>query len=140
MIEIEYLEQMKPFPPGEEWTTATPRLKWHKDKRRFINIDLAFIVDMRLALIVTIDEDGKEHSDIQDVIEFATVDGLNIFALKTDKLMSLIDGKQKSQNRDVPYARQNEKFDMGSCVPMNDRILEATRKFDKKVRDKDTWN
>ena len=134
MIEIDYLEQMKPFPPGENWVEATPRLKWHKDKRRFINIDLAFIVDIRLALIVTIDEDGTEHADIQDVIEFSTVDGLNIFARKDDKLMWLIEGKPKSQNQSKVDSGKNGKYDTTDEVPMNRKILKEVKKFDEKVK------
>lgn len=140
MIEIDYLEQMKPFPPGEDCVTAIPRLRWHKDRRRFINLDLAFIADIRPALIITIDEDGTEQADLREAVEFFTVDGLSIFTLKTDKLMSLIDGTQKSQNRDVQYAKRNEKFDVGSYVPMNERILETTKQFGKKGKDKDSWN
>jgi len=143
-IEVPYLEAV-PYPTmfGPGSSKPMPRkFRRRNDCKRKVDMDKIVHVDTFKGLL---EEDVQDETSptpeptAVELVELVFAADLKIVTLNFDVSCKALETGPTPPTNDGKFSK-NGKYDTSAEFPMHDRILEITRKFDKKVRDKDSWN
>ena len=141
-IEVPYLEAV-PYPTmfGPGSSKPLPRkFRRRTDCKRKVDMDKVIHVDTFKGLLEEETRDYGETDTIPEpkeaeLVELVFASDLKIVTMNFDVSCKELETPTKDGN-----FSKNRKYDASAEFPMQNRILEITRKFDKKVKDKDSWN
>ena len=141
-IEVPYLEAV-PYPTmfGPGSSKPLPRkFRRRTDCKRKVDMDKVVHVDTFKGLL---EEETRDYGETDTIPEPKEVELVELVFASDLKIVTMnfdVSCKELETPTNDGKFSKNGKYDTSAEFPMNNRIRETTRNFDKKMKDKDSWN